>query len=213
MLNLLTKYLLQYRQVSIPSVGTVRLVQSPAQLNVADKVLHPPSFAAELTADSSRVPDHQIWFLSAALHQEKEAVLKSLQSLGEQMSGPVSGDGFDWKGIGLIKRNAAPVSLRLQAFTPVLAERVLRHDAEHSVLVGDRQRMVGPANAVPAEPEPETAEKKRSPLIIVGWVLLILSILYILFVLFRGGFKIGSTGSHQAPTSREVVMTETHRTA
>jgi hypothetical protein len=203
-LNLLTKYLLQYRQVSIPSVGTIRLVQGPAQLVVADKVLLPPSFAVEVS-EADSVPDHQLVFLSAALREEKEAVLQSLHEVGNRIGQQVSGEGFHWKGIGLIQRNPRPVQLSVTALAPVPAERVLRQDAEHRVLVGDQHRTV--AQNVPAagDSEPGVVENKRSVFMLIGWILLILSVLYILFVLYQGGFKISAAGSRQAPTSRVTV--------
>jgi hypothetical protein len=81
-------------------------------------------------------------FLSAALREEKEAVRQSLHEVGNRIGQQVSGEGFDWKGIGLIKRNAGPVQLSVTTLAPVPAERVLRQDAEHRVLVGDQHRTV-----------------------------------------------------------------------
>ena len=60
--NQLTKYLVQYKRVSIPSVGTILLVQQPAQLNVADKIIEPPTVSAELREDVV-VPEHQLKYL------------------------------------------------------------------------------------------------------------------------------------------------------
>jgi hypothetical protein len=62
---------------------------------------------------------------------------------------------------------------------------------------------------VAADDEPEVVENKRSVFMLIGWILLILSILYILFVLYQGGFKIGAAGSRQAPTGRVAVDAST----
>jgi hypothetical protein len=196
-LNQLTKYLLQYRRVSIPSVGTIQLVQQPATLDVASKLLLPPSFKAEWTDDET-VSDHQLRFLSAGLEQETANVRASLQALGLQLSEQVRSEGFHWKGIGLIRQNGDAVPLSLDALEPVAAQRVLRHGAEHNVLVGDQQ-MTSTQIAELREEGP--AAGKRSLFVIVGWIILLLSILYILFVLYKGKFRMGATGSQQAPTS------------
>lgn len=208
MLNLLTNYLLQYRSVNIPSVGTIKLVQQAAQLNIADKVILPPAFVAEIVQDKN-IPDHQLFFLSAALQQEKAAVLEQLQALGERLNERIKNGGYHWKGIGMIRESREPMKLALPALEPVVAERVLRPGAEHNVLVGDQHLTSTQLSALQEEVE-EVAEKERSVFVIIGWVLLFLSILYIIFVLYQGRFRIGSTGSRQAPTS-SIYFQQEHR--
>jgi hypothetical protein len=198
-LNLLTNYLLQYRKVNIPSVGSITLVQQPAQLNIADKVILPPAFVAEI-GQEEHIPDHQLFFLSAALQEERAAVIQQLNALGERLRERIQAGGFYWKGIGLIRESREPMRLSLSALSPVPAERVLRPDAEHNVLVGDQQLTSTQLTALKEEVE-EVTEKERSVFVIVGWVVLFLSILYIIFVLYQGRFRVGSTGSRQAPTS------------
>ncbi len=200
MLNLLTNYLLHYRQVSLPSVGTLRLVQLPAQLNVADKLLLPPSFTTELT-EGETIPDHQLQFLSAASGESRDTVLQALEKLGSQINEQMNGEGFRWNGLGLVRRHQPLAPVVPDAWPPVAAERVLRPDAEHRVLVGDQHRMVPQAVATAETEEPPLAENKRSVIMILGWVLLLLAILYILFVLYQGGFKIGAAGLRQPITS------------
>lgn len=198
LLNLLTKYLLQNKRVSLPSVGTIRLVHQPPQLDVANKVILPPSFVPELVRDET-VSGHQVAFLSAALQKEKEEVLMLLQQVGEDLKARIKNEGFHWAGIGLIRDTSIESRLVLPALKPVPAERVLRHDATHRVLVGDQE--VTAAQTTLLKEEVETvAEKERSVFIIIGWVLLVLSILFIVFILYRGRFRFGSTGSQSAPT-------------
>ena len=196
--NQLTKYLVQYKRVSIPSVGTIVLVQQPAHLNVADKIIDPPAFSAELRQDGA-VPEHQLHYLSAMLQQETEDVRHSLDEFGAWLKKRVHVDGFEWKGIGLIRPSGQPTPVSLQALAPIPAERVMRQGAEHNVLVGDQQMT---STQITGLRETETAtKKKRSVLVLIGWIILILSILFIIFILYQGKFRVGSTGSRQAPTS------------
>lgn len=197
-LNQLTNYLLQYKRVTIPSVGTIHLVPQPPQLNVADKMILPPSFTAELK-EGEEVPYHQLAFLVAVLKQEKEAVLQKLSKLGSRLKDEMQGDGFNWKGIGTLHHNNHSLPLSAEALEAVPAERVLRQDAEHKVLVGDLQ-MTSRQIAGLKEEEGVKTENKRSLLMIIGWIVLILSILYIVFVLYQGRFRVGATGSKSAPT-------------
>jgi len=193
----LTNYLLQYKRVSIPSVGTIHLVQQPAQLKVADKVLLPPAFSAELQSEDT-VPEHQLDYLSAALNQGKENVRQSLEKVGRWLVERMDGEGFHWKGIGLIRNNAIQSSVSLPAMEAIPAERVLRRNAEHNVLVGDQQMT---SRQITERNVDGVVERKRSIVDIVGWIVLLVAILYILFVLYQGKFRVGATGSKQSPTS------------
>jgi hypothetical protein len=209
-LNQLTKYLLQYRQVVIPSVGTILLKQESPRLEVADKIIYPPTYAVEL-GEGETVPEHQLRFLSRLRNEPQESVMETLRQTGEQLRQSVAGEGFHWKGVGIIRRGARPGAMETLTLSPVQAERVLRRDAEHNVLVGDKERTVRSAGTVTAEDEmapvnvveDEAASgKKRSVNMTIGWILLVLSILFILFILYQGRFRLAASGSRQAPTSQ-----------
>jgi hypothetical protein len=207
LLNQLTNYLLQYKRVSLPYVGTIRLVPQPPKLNVVDKLLLPPFYTAQLTDDDT-IPEHQLRFLSRLRNEKKEMTLRELEKTGSLLSEKIDGDGFEWKGIGVIRRSQEPVSVYLTSLDKVTAEKVFRPDAEHNLLVGDKQKIYRQASSNPGEvaadlTEEETTEEgsRRSVFIIIGWIVLILSVLYILFVLYQGGFRINATGSRQSPVS------------
>ncbi len=184
---------MHYRRVSLPSVGTIQLVQVPAQLNVADKTIQPPTFSAELKDDAT-VPDHQLAYLSAALRQDKDSVRQSLNDLGAALKERIEDEGFLWNGIGTIRRSGK-IEMELPALEPLPAERVMRHDAEHMVLRGD-QHMTSTEIAGLKEATPG---KRRSIFVIIGWIVLVLSLLFIIFILYQGKFRIGASGSKQAP--------------
>lgn len=198
-LDQLTKYLVQYKRVSIPAVGTILLVQRPSELNVADKTILPPSFTAQLNEEDA-VPEHQLQFLAGSLKEEKETVLARLQDVGNKLKKQVNSDGFEWQGIGTIRRSDAPVTVSLPALQPLSAERVLRQNAEHNVLVGDQQMTSTQIAGLREEELEEGRKTKRSVLVIIGWIILLLSILYIIFILYQGKFRVGATGSKYAPT-------------
>lgn len=209
MFKQLTNYLLQYRQVSIPSVGTIRLVQQPAQLDVADKIITPPSYTTAISSEEI-VSEHQLAFLSAALQEEKDRVLEQLSALGQTLRSKMQDNGFNWKGIGWIGSSGESGMVTPAILQPVRAERVLRADAEHSVLVGD-QELTSRHLSDRKEAAEEVIVKKRSVWMIVGWILLALALLFIVFMLYQGKFRIGATGSRQSPTSYFSAPSYQHR--
>ena len=197
-LNHLTRYLLQYRRVSIPHVGTLYIVQHAPQLDVVDKILQPPSYSIELKKEEE-VSDHQLSFLDGILNKGKEDLLRDLRFFGDKLHEKINGPGFEWTGLGTITRSTQSISLQIEALEPVPAEKVIRLDAKHHVLVGDQQ--MTSTQIAELRTEQETAGKKRSIFVIVGWIILILSILFIVLYLYLGKFRVGSTGSKMSPTS------------
>lgn len=197
-LNQLTKYLLQYKQVIIPSVGTIRLVQLPAQLDVADKIIQPPGFSAELKK-GDLVSEHQLNYLAAVLKQEREDIWQELAETGLWLKEKIHGDGFDWKGIGLLRQNGEALAVPVAGLNAIPAERVLREDAAHKLLVGDQQ-MTSTEMASRKAADGEMVESRRSIYVVAGWIILLLAILYIVFVLYQGKFRVGASGAKQAPT-------------
>ena len=204
-LNHLTTYLFQYRTVSIPHVGTIELVQHPPQLNVVDKLLLPPTFALQLKREEE-VSDHQLHFLDAILQKGKDEVLRDLRFLGVKLQEKINGPGFNWEGLGTINRSTQTLPITVNSLEPVPAQRVIRHDARHKVLVGDQQRISGQAeDRLPVE----RRGRKRSIYMIIGWIILLLALLVIGFLLYQGKFRINASGSKQKPSSYYLIKQET----
>jgi len=196
-LNYLTKYLFQYKSVSIPSVGTLQIVQQPPQLNVVDKIILPPSFSVVIRKEEE-VSVHQLQYLENILQKGHDNILSDLRFFGDKLQEKINGPGFEWNGLGIITRSTQTIPLMTGALEPIPAERVLRQDAQHSVLVGDQQMLSGTTADDDTMGE-ETS--KRSLLVIIGWVLLVLSLLFIAFQLYSGKFRVNAAGSKQSPSS------------
>jgi len=196
-LELLTKYLLQYKSVSIPNVGTFRVVQQPPQLSVADKIILPPSYSIELKKEEE-VSAHQLHFLNGALNRKNEDLLQDLKFFGNKLQEKINGPGFEWEGLGIITRSTQSLPIEINGLEPIMAVRVIRQDARHKVLVGDQHFMSG-SSTVDEISGTEVSKTNRSLLVIAGWILLLLSILFIIFHLYTGKFKVKAAGSKQTP--------------
>ena len=195
MLDLLTKYLLQYRTVTVPQVGTIHLVQQPAQLNIAEKIIYPPSFFAELKKEEN-VSEHQLHFLNAFLHKENDSVEEQLKQFGDSLYDKINGPGFDWIGLGRFDRSTQSFAIPIEGLHAITAERVIRENPDHQVLVGDRQ--TSSYQIADEKAGSEFADRGRSVLITVGWILLGLSILAIAFFIYQGKFRVNAAGSKQS---------------
>lgn len=187
MLRLLSKYLVQYRRVCIPHIGTFELVQQSPKLNVADKSLKPPVFQARYL-NLEIIPQHQFDFLSP------EAGKEELMSFGEGLKNKIRQSGFYWKGFGKLSFDFneikfEPEEIRVEALQPLAAEKVLRENVQHSMLVGDQEMTSQQVTEVLSKPE-----HKRPLFIIVGWVVFILALIAILILLYTKHFQPGAAG-------------------
>ena len=191
MLPQLTAYLVQFQQVHIPSVGTVRLVQQPATLDVAGKLIHPPQVNIQFNEDGW-LTRHQLWYFGSQLNEDEASTRHALQDAGIQLRKEIEHDTFTWNGIGTftyqnqkLQFEPQPVPQYLQ---PVTAERVMREGVQHSVLIGDQVVLSdGHTEAV-------TEERQRNWSRIAGWAFVILALFFILFYLYQHQFSPTATG-------------------
>ena len=198
MLHHLTNYLLQYKSVGIPHVGRLRFVQQPAVLNIADKTIEPPSYGLEVER-TEHISDHQWLFLQQATNANAGTVQRNLQEFGDAVKNKITNGGFDWEGLGVLKDDAQNLVVNVAALQPVIAEKVIRQNAAHSILIGDRE-----TTSAQLLEQPEEAPlhvKRRAASIVIGWVILILALLAIGVLLYIGKFNVNATGSRLSPAS------------
>jgi hypothetical protein len=188
----LARYLLQFHQVHIPSVGTIRLVQRPASLDVASKLIHPPSFTLDFSEDGW-LGKHQLWHFSTHLHFDEGATRDALQDAGVQLRRAIEKAPFTWNGIGTFSYYNQEILFEPQQHKPVLqplpAERVVREGVQHSVLVGDQVVLSNGTRDIE-----EAVEKSWNWRLIAGWAAVILSLFFILFYLYQHQFQSTASG-------------------
>jgi hypothetical protein len=192
-LILLTKYLLQKKQVCIPHVGTFELIQLSPEWNVADKLFSPPVFFAQYSGQDN-VPAEQLRYLSSAQQEDDVKLQQQLNDFGKSLKERVQSSPFEWNGFGTLSYDSnkiifTPQTIESSALQPIPAQRVIRQHAEHMVLVGDQEMTAQQLSEVL-----HPAEKKRSIVLLIGWVILILAILAIIYFLYIGHFSTGAAG-------------------
>jgi hypothetical protein len=192
-LALLTKYLLQFRRLSIPHVGTFELVQQPAEFNVVDKLVLPPSFSLNWH-NNDALPEHQVHYLASSFDSDPESIKTKLDQFGKMFSTRVRKEPFAWNGIGNLRGTEGNITIEqypmlIEGLGPVGAHKVIRENVEHNMLVGDRQMTSQQVTDSLSKPG-----KKRSLAVLIGWILLIITILAIVYILYRNGFNPLSSG-------------------
>ena len=191
-LALVTKYLLRYKRVAIPNVGTFEIVAHSPQLDVADKRLTSPVYQARHNQDD-HVPEHQFHFFAKDGIDENK-LRDELYSFGERLRRQVQNSPFHWKGLGTLKYTSSsvlfePDEIVLDSLQAVTAEKVIRQNVQHNMLVGDREMNSQQVNEVLTR-----VEYKRPWFIIAGWTLLIVTVVAIVVYLYMHNFQTSSTG-------------------
>jgi hypothetical protein len=190
-LALLTKYLLQYKRVSIPHIGTFEIVQQSPELHIADKLITAPVFTTKYV-NNDQVTDHQFHFIEKSEQLDRE----KLSSFGENLSKRIQKHPFCWNGFGTLRYDSSrfvfdPQCIELNSLSHVNASKVTRKNARHSMLVGYQQVTGELVTDVFNQPE---VKKKTKLYMIVGWIVFFLAVAAIAVILYIGKFEVSATG-------------------
>jgi hypothetical protein len=195
-LALLTKYLVQYKRVSIPHIGTFEIVQQSPELHIADHLITAPVFTTKYV-NNDRVPEHQFLFIASCESAEKARLEEELVVFGENLKRSIQSSPFRWNGIGTLRYTASELVFDAQSFEFdslkfVPARKVMRENPKHSMLVGDQQ--MNSEQITTALKKQPFAVLRKPGFMFAGWTILILALIAIFIHLFLGKFDISAAG-------------------
>lgn len=193
MLQLLHQYLIQHRSVSLPGLGTIQLQHIPAIINFTDHLIEPPSLKA-LLDDMQDTPGKGLFqYMSEKLGIEEWEAIKKLNDFSFDLKKDLKqGKELVWEDVGTLKFDPEGV-LQLEAVPvsnhymhPLTAQRIIRTDANHTILRGDTEVSESFFNETHVEPEQRETSGKQ-----LIWVLVLVAIgLTLLFLsLYDTGFS------------------------
>ena len=195
MFQQLSKYLSQYKQVSIPEIGSIELIYQSASLDVASKMIQPPAYLPHYS-NRDIVKEHQLNFLAADLNTDKVSVQQQLQNFGKDLEQRIQNEAFLWRGIGRLEKNDAhilfhPDMASNSGLQPVVAEKILRENVMHTVLIGEQEVQKSQGY----EETTTVVSGKRSFAVLAGWILAAAAVIFIVFMLYKGNFQTPATGN------------------
>ena len=200
MYAILNKYLFLNKSIPIPGLGTICLESQPATIDASTRSIMPPAyrFRFDKFFDS---PDKDLFtYLSAqqnisdyeALRQYNDFAFSLRDRLNYFREAP-------WEGLGTLKKDdsgeihfetSIPNPFFLQ---PVPAEKVVRANAKHMMLVGDRERSNREMSDWFAE-EPVHGNRLWWLVALLGGIA---AALIIMFHFSFKGWRVESTGNQQ----------------
>lgn len=148
MFYLLYQYLIENTSLCLPGIGTLELVEIPAQLDIAEKKIVAPQRIVQLSAGGTN-PDNKhsvMRFICRRLHINEEQAWNLFQDFSNSIQSNLAIDGIaHWENLGCFQKDESRNIQFVQTvpwseyLSPVFAERVIRHDVEHNMTVGNRE--------------------------------------------------------------------------
>jgi len=196
MVQVLNAYLYQHRSLSIPGLGTVYLETFPATVEVADRAIVPPGYRFRFDKYFD-APDREFFsFLATQANLLDFEAIKWYNEFALDLRNRIRAeDEVKWEGVGVLRKNDAGdillESVAAPAFSqqPIPAMRVNRQDAQHTLLVGDRERTSGEMTEWRKE---EVARRAKIPWWIIAVILAVIGLAVLAWHFYTQGFSTGN---------------------
>ncbi|MBA2250264.1 MAG: hypothetical protein H0W12_08735 [Chitinophagaceae bacterium] len=145
MKELITSYLLQNKTCTLPGIGTLVVENKPAETDIVNKQILPPSTGIIFREEANLSPDLLVKYISKRktinLQSAHESFTLFCNEILEKIN---SGKSYYFNTLGSITKDNDGIIYfenenSSQLLKPVGAERVLHENAYHPVLVGDKE--------------------------------------------------------------------------
>lgn len=145
--DLLYHYFIQSNSLSLPGIGTFDMYRISAQTDFANKKILPPTFTISYNYIHDSPKKELFDFISRKKNIPEWEAIKLVNDFSADLKNSLhTGEPFEWDGIGMLKQGRGkdivfePHRLSYAFIPHVNAQRVIRHSANHAMLVGDRER-------------------------------------------------------------------------
>ena len=196
MFDVLNAYLFQHRSISIPGLGTIYLETLPAAVDVAERTMLPPTYQFRFDKYFD-APDKE--FFSYIANQQNildyEAIKWYSEFSFELRNRIKNEDSVSWDGVGVLKKDGAgnvlfePAASSFQFLQPTPAMRVNRPNAQHSLLVGDRERTSEEMNELLND---DAYRRRRVAWWVIALIIAVAALAFLGWYFYSHGFSAGN---------------------
>jgi hypothetical protein len=177
-------------------LGTIYLETMPANVDVVDRTMQPPTYQFRFDKYFD-APDKEFFaFIATQRNVLDYEAIKWYNEFSFELRNRIRAEEqVSWDGVGTLKKDGAggvqfePAPTSLPFLQPVPAMRVSRQDAQHNLVVGDRERTSGEMN----EWLHDHARTRRRPSWwVIAVVLAVLGLAFLGWYFYSHGFSAGS---------------------
>jgi hypothetical protein len=197
MQDTLYEFLLLNKKLSLPGIGTISLCQNSAQHDIPNKQFTASSFYFIIGSQNDKPSKKLFDWLSSSLGISEWDAIKFVNDFSFELKKKLSENGeVNWEKVGMIRRgNNGDLKLDqqnilLQSEQPVIAEKVIRIKAEHTVLVGEQEK-----SSVEMEEYFSGSPARKSYTWLIAVILTVLAVMFIGWYFFEKGFSTSSAGN------------------
>ncbi|HJS54092.1 MAG TPA: hypothetical protein VJ765_06090 [Chitinophagaceae bacterium] len=200
----LYEFLILNKKLSLPGIGTICLLQSPPQLDFANKELSPRSYYFTIESASDQPSKKLFDWLASAIGIAEWDAIKLINEFSFTLKKNLSESGeVNWENIGTIRRDDKgqlkldSQTIVLQSERPVPAEKVIREKVQHTLLVGEKEK-----SSAEMEEYFAGVPATRNYTWLIAIVLTIISIMFIGWHFSEKGFAPSSAGNQSVIKSK-----------
>jgi transcriptional regulator with XRE-family HTH domain len=193
----LYEFLILNKKLSLPGIGTISMLRNAAQHDYADRLFTSPYYSFKIESKNDK-PSKKLfdWLCSATGIAEWDA-MKAVNDFSFELKRKLSDEGeVNWEKIGIFRRDnngditLDPHTISLTSEETVTADKVIRVKAEHTVLVGEKER-----TSVEMEEYLSHSSPQRNYLWIIAIILIVLATMFIGWYFSENGFSPSSAGN------------------
>lgn len=203
MIDILNQFLFQHSGINVPGLGTILIEKTPAKSDFVNRQIFPPEFIFRFDKYYD-TPDKDFFtYLSSGMGiPDYEAIQKYNQFAQDFRSQIKLEDKAVWKDVGVFIKNGSgdiefqqlPVYQHL--YETVIAERIVRSDTSHAILVGDREKTNFEMTELLNEDNQQKVVKKQVwPFYAI--VLFAVAVMFLIFHFYKYGINIESISNRQ----------------
>jgi hypothetical protein len=201
--DVLNAYLLQHKSINIPEVGSIYIQNKAAITDFVNKQLFPTSFTYRYDKYADTPENGFYQYIATKKGISEEEATEWYNGFAANIRSKIKSDGYyEWEGIGVFKKDISGDLVfeekhkLLPILPPVPATRVIRKDAKHAILVGDKEKTNLQMSEMLQDPEP-VEPVRRERWWIYAVVLFAIGLLILLFHFYNTGFRWGAAGNQQ----------------
>lgn len=197
MQDALYEFLILNSKLSLPGIGTIILHKRSSEHDFGDRQFSPPVYHYEIAAGNDKPSKKLFDWLSYSHGITEWEAIKFVNDFSFELKKKIAEAGeMNWENVGVFSRDKTghlkltSSSINLLSEHPVIAEKMLREKAEHTVLVGEQEKTSAEMEEYFAEASP-----KRDYLWLIAIALTVLSLLFAGWHFSKKGFDAASTGN------------------
>jgi hypothetical protein len=207
MFEALYLFLIKHKQLILPEIGTISLQMQPAKTQFVERCVLPPEFSFSFSPNYQPISNKFFRWLSHQMGIPETEAIVSFNDFALQLKNDLeNGKTIEWQRLGKISRNTSneivfrPEEKDFFFYQTVHAEKVLRENVKHHLIVGEKERTASEMSEVLQEPGSSVSRRDQ-------WWIWPVAIIVILLIYI--GWYISENSIKSSPTGNTEVVTPT----